>query len=290
MPPDLTAAQSALLAWGEEHLRDLPWRATRDPWAILVAEVMLGQTQVERVIPRWTAFLERWPTVRELAATPLSDLLTFWQGLGYPRRAARLHQAATDMADLGGSVPGTLEALLQLPGVGAYTARAVLAFAHEEDVGVVDTNIARVLARHRGVRLTPSGAQLAADAWVPAGAGWAWNQTLMDLGATVCRPVPRCSACPLAPTCTWSTAGRPEPDPAEGSAGVSRRQAPYEGSDRQARGRILAALGAGPLPAPELAAVIGSVGARDASKAVTLAEGLVADGLVRRDGDRYALG
>ncbi len=289
MPPDLTDEQRVLLAWGEEHLRDLPWRATRDPWAILVAEVMLGQTQVDRVIPRWRAFMARWPTVGDLAASPLSDVLTFWQGLGYPRRAARLHQAAALMVERDGSVPDTLDELLRLPGVGAYTARAVLAFAYEADVGVVDTNIARVIARHRGSRLTPAAAQVAADGWVPTGAGWAWNQTLMDVGATLCRPVPRCGTCPLARACAWSTAGRPEPDPAAGSAGVSRRQARYEGSDRQARGRILAALGAGPLPADEVAAVLGWVG-EDAARAVTLAEGLVADGLVRRAGDEYALG
>ena len=131
---------------------------------------------------------------------------------------------------------------MALPGIGPYTARAVLAFAFERDVAVVDTNIARVLARTAGERLTPKRAQATADDVVPAGHGWIWNQVIMDLGATVCRPTPRCGGCPIAASCRWHAAGHPDPDPAVGSAGVSTRQAPFDGSDRQARGRVLAAL------------------------------------------------
>ena len=232
------------------RLRDLPWRRVRDPWAILVAEVMLQQTQTLRVIPKWEAFLAAFPTPAACADAPLGDVLRLWQGLGYPRRARNLHLAAQSIAaDHDGAVPDRLETLLALPGVGGYTARAVLAFAYERDVAVVDTNIARVLARTAGTRLTPKGAQAAADALVPRGEGWAWNQVLMDLGATICRPTPICDACPIVSTCSWQRNGRPAPDPAIGSAGVSGKQARFEGSDRQARGKVLAALVDGAAPA-----------------------------------------
>jgi A/G-specific adenine glycosylase len=151
----------------------------------------------------------------------------------------------------GGRVPDRLDELLALPGIGPYTARAVLAFAYERDVAVVDTNIARVLARVTGERLTPRRVQAVADALVPVGDGWAWNQVLMDLGATVCRPAPRCHDCPLPADCAWHAAGLPEPDPAVGSAGVSTRQAPYDGSDRQARGAVLRALTDGSRPSDQ---------------------------------------
>ena len=145
----------AVLAWGAASMRDLPWRAERDPWRILVAEVMLQQTQVDRVIPKWTAFLEAFPTPAACAEASLGDLLRLWQGLGYPRRARNLQAAAVVAVDRhGGQLPDDLEALLALPGIGPYTARAVLAFAFERDVAVVDTNIARILARTAGKRLS----------------------------------------------------------------------------------------------------------------------------------------
>ena len=233
----------AVLAWGMPRLRDLPWRRVRDPWAILVAEVMLQQTQAPRVVPKWEAFLVSFPTPRACADAPLGDVLRLWHGLGYPRRARNLHLAAQEIVDRhGGVVPDALDELLALPGVGAYTARAVLAFAYEQDVAVADTNIGRVLARTGGARLTTKGAQAAADALVPRGEGWAWNQILMDLGATICRPTPICAECPVESTCRWRQQGWPSPDPAVGSAGVSGKQSRFEGSDRQARGRVLAAL------------------------------------------------
>jgi A/G-specific adenine glycosylase len=259
-----------LLAWGLARLRDLPWRQTRDPWRVLVAEVMLQQTQAERVIPRWHVFGASYPTPAALAEAALGDVLRAWQGLGYPRRARNLHDAASLIVERhGGAVPDELDQLLALPGVGRYTARAVLVFAFERDEAVVDTNIARVLARTAGRRLTPNEVQRLADSWVPAGDGWAWNQVLMDLGATLCRPVPRCGGCPIAASCAWSRAGCPDPDPATGSAGVSGRQRRFEGSARQARGRLLRALAAGPAPA-------------DAFPPDVVA-GLVADRLVEHD-------
>jgi A/G-specific adenine glycosylase len=262
----------AVLAWGVPQLRDLPWRAVRDPWSILVAEVMLQQTQAERVIPKWTAFLDAYPNPATCAAASLGEVLRLWQGLGYPRRARNLHTAAEMIVERhDGRLPGDLAALLELPGVGPYTARAVLAFSFERDVAVVDTNIARVLARTVGERLTPKRAQAVADESVPDGHGWIWNQVIMDLGASVCRPTPRCETCPLAGSCSWHRAGRPEPDPAVGSAGVSTRQAPFDGSDRQARGIVLATLHDRPRSASEF----------DARILLTL----ISDGLVElRDG------
>ncbi|HUS43781.1 MAG TPA: A/G-specific adenine glycosylase [Ilumatobacteraceae bacterium] len=266
----------AVLAWGAPQLRDLPWRAERDPWRILVAEVMLQQTQADRVIPKWLAFLSEYPDAARCASASLGDVLRLWQGLGYPRRARNLRSAAEVIVERhGGQLPDDLDALLALPGIGPYTARAVLAFAFERDVAVVDTNIARVLARTTGERLTPKVAQTVADELVPVGDGWLWNQVLMDLGATLCRPTPHCDECPAAPTCRWNTDGRPDPDPAIRSAAVSTRQARFEGSDRQARGRLLRALQDGSRPVQEFDARI-------------LAS-LLDDGLVAVDADRVGL-
>jgi A/G-specific adenine glycosylase len=242
----------AVLGWGVPTMRDLPWRAERDPWRILVSEVMLQQTQVDRVIPKWNAFLTAFPTPADCAAASLGDLLRLWQGLGYPRRARNLQAAAVAVVERhGGQLPDDFDDLLALPGIGPYTARAVLAFAFERDVAVVDTNIARILARTAGERLTPKRAQARADEAVPSGQGWVWNQVLMDLGATLCRPTPKCEVCPLATSCVWHVAGHLDPDPATGSAGVSGKQARFEGSDRQARGKVLAAVGVSARPAAE---------------------------------------
>ena len=247
------AASSRVLSWGRARLRDLPWRRTRDPWAVLVSEVMLQQTQVDRVVPRWFAFLEAYPTPAACALASLGDVLRLWQGLGYPRRARNLHAAAQRIVDLG-AFPCTLDGLLELPGVGPYTARALLAFAFETEAAVVDTNIARVLARVAGRQLTGREVQAAADAAVPGEQVWAWNQCVMDLGAVLCRPLsPGCERCPLATDCAYHGVGA---DPAPGSAGVSGRQSRFEGSDRQGRGRLMKALGDGPVAVDRLAAVM----------------------------------
>jgi A/G-specific adenine glycosylase len=239
----------AVLAWGAADLRDLPWRRERDPWRILVAEVMLQQTRADRVVPKWNEFLTWFPTPAACAQATLAEVLRLWQGLGYPRRARNLRDAALLVVERHeGRLPDDLDALLALPGIGPYTARAVLAFAFERDVAVVDTNIARVLARAGGERLTPKQAQAAADALVPSAHGWVWNQVFMDLGASLCRPVPKCDGCPVGATCRWHLGGCAAPDPAVGSAGVSGRQAKFEGSDRQARGAVLRAIHSGPAP------------------------------------------
>src|SRR5438045_5789350 len=196
---------------------------------------MLQQTQVPRVLPRYGAFLDQFPTAVACAAAPLGDVVRAWEGLGYNRRAVNLHRAAGRIAHHG--FPDTLAGLLALPGVGPYTARAVLAYAYEADAAVVDTNVARILARFGGHRLTAKESQAAADAFAPPGEAWAWNQAIIDLGAQRCRPrAPRCDGCPLARWCRWHGAGRPVPDPAVGSAHVSSGQSPFDGSDRQGRG------------------------------------------------------
>ena len=248
----------------------------RDPWAIHVSEVMLQQTQVSRVEPLFAAFLERFPTVTSCAAAPVGAVIERWHGLGYNRRAVHLHRCAVEVTTRhGGVYPPTIAELRALPGIGPYTARAILAFAFEQDVGVVDTNAARVLARWAGRRLTASGVQRAADEAVPDGEGWAWNQAMLDLGATICRPGrPRCEKCPVTEVCAWRGEGD---DPAVGSAGVSGGQSRFAGSDRQGRGRLVAALRTGPVAESELATVMGWP--HDEDRARRVAAGVVADGL-----------
>jgi len=208
--------QDALLDWYATNGRDLPWRHTRDPYAILVSEVMLQQTQVERVIPRWLAWLERWPTAAALAAASPGDVIRAWQGLGYNRRALNLHRAARAIAD-----HGWPDDLTELPGVGAYTAAAVQSFAHGEAVLPVDTNVRRIQER-TGRAFGPE-----------------CGQALMDLGATVCLArVPRCGVCPLAGGCP-SRGRRYEP---------LRKQSRFEGSFRQRRAALLRLVAEEPAP------------------------------------------
>ena len=280
--------QRALLEWGSSQRRDLPWRHTRDPWLVLVSEVMLQQTQADRVVPYFAAFTERWPTPERCAQAALSDVLAAWQGLGYPRRARNLWRAATVITERHeGRIPVELNDLLALPGVGPYTARAVQAFAFGIDTGVVDTNVGRILARWLGRRLTPAEAQRIADELVPIAEGWAWNQAMMDLGAQICtKRNPDCCRCPVRPWCSWAESDAP--DPADRSAGVSTRQGPYEGSDRQARGRLLAALGARVIKRADVAQAMGLE--RDEGRAQRLVEELTAEGLISETGDQLRLG
>jgi A/G-specific adenine glycosylase len=282
--PEASLNPGALLAWFEEHRRDLPWRRTRDPWAVLVSEVMLQQTQAARVIPKWHAFLERFPDPAACAAAPAGDVIAAWAGLGYNRRGLALHRCAQAVvAEHGGRLPDDLPALLALPGIGPYTARAVLAFAYEREVAVLDTHVARIVARQAGRRLTAKEAQAAADGVVPVGEGWGWNQAVLDLGAMVCRSrSPRCDACPVRSTCAWHGEG---PDPAVGSAAVSTPQSRFEGSDRQGRGRLVDALRVGPVR--DVAAATGWPD--DPERAERVAQTLVADGLAVRVGPELRL-
>ncbi len=255
---------------------------------MLVSELMLQQTQVARVVPRYQAFLAQFPTPPACAASAVGEVVRAWAGLGYNRRAVHLHATAVSVVErFDGVLPAGLDELRALPGVGPYTARAVLAFAHEADVGVLDTNAARVLARAvAGRPLAPAEAQTLADSVVPAGRGWAWNQAVLDLGATVCtRRRPRCGDCPLAPkgACAWALAGHPGPDPADGSAGVGGIQSTFAGSDRQGRGRLVDALRTGPVAPGSLADACGWP--EDPARASRVAASLVADGLAVFAGD-----
>jgi A/G-specific adenine glycosylase len=217
MPAPYSAVvEELLLAWFREHGRDLPWRRTRDPYAILVSEVMAQQTQMERVLPRWLAWLDRWPTVESLAVAPVGDVIREWQGLGYNRRAIALHRAAQQVA-----AHGWPDDLTELPGVGRYTADAVACFAFGRDVLPVDVNVRRVSERTGHVFSSAAA------------------QALMDLGKGVCLArVPRCAVCPLAASCP-SRGQRFEP---------LRRQGPFEGSFRQRRADTLRAVLAGSQP------------------------------------------
>jgi len=212
--------EAALLAWFDANGRDLPWRRTHDPYAILVSEVMLQQTQVERVIPRYCEWLERWPTVEALAATPIAGIIRAWQGLGYNRRGVNLHRAAQHVAE-----HGWPEDLTELPGVGPYTAAAVSSFAFGRPTLPVDTNVRRVQER-TGHDFSPVA-----------------GQALMDLGATVCLArIPRCGVCPLAAGCA-SRGRRYEP---------LRKQSRFEGSFRQRRAGTLRLVSAAKQPLAEL--------------------------------------
>jgi A/G-specific adenine glycosylase len=243
-----------LLQWYEREKRDLPWRRTRDPYAILVSEVMLQQTQVARVVPRYEAWLARWPTVQALAAASLEEVLREWVGLGYNRRAVRLWEAARVVARDGW--PPRLE---DLPAVGPYTAAAVGSFAFGRDEVAVDTNARRVFARF-GAPLAP-----------PPGRAAEFNQATMELGATVCTArSPRCGACPLRDGCDG-------PGPV---APRRRGSGRFEDSNRWVRGRVVAALAAGEgMPhdvAPE--------------RLERALQGLLRDGLIRRTAAGFALG
>ncbi len=244
-PPSHGALHARVTEWFSDEARDLPWRDPAcTPWGIFVSEIMLQQTPVVRVLPVWHDWLQRWPAPADLAAEPSGAAVRHWGRLGYPRRALRLHAAASAMvADHDGEVPTTHDELLALPGVGAYTAAAVAAFAFGRRETVVDTNIRRVHARLVGGKALPAPALTAAEmkravALMPGDArsSVAWNAAVMELGAVVCTArAPRCVACPVLDACAWVAAGRPAPDY------VPKGQA-WAGTDRQVRGAIVAVL------------------------------------------------
>lgn len=284
-----SALVAALIRWFDVHERPLPWRAST-PWGVLVSEFMLQQTPVDRVRPAWAQWLERWPEPESLAQARVADALRAWGRLGYPRRARWLHQSAVAITErFDGDVPADYEALRTLPGVGDYTASAVLAFAFDRRAVVLDTNVRRVLARavdglaQPTAHITAAERERAEALWPAAHRRSArWSAAVMEFGALVCTARnPACGTCPVRRTCAWDLAGRPAP------AAPARRQKEYEGSDRQARGRVLAALreAPGPLPARGVEACWPDDAQRDRALAALIADGLVV-ALPRR---RYAL-
>jgi A/G-specific adenine glycosylase len=247
----------ALLDWYERARRPLPWRATRDPYAILVSEVMLQQTQAARVVPYYERFLARFPDPPALARAPAAEVLEAWSGLGYNRRALALQRAAAHVAARGWPAD-----LRELPGVGPYTAAAVGSFAWDRPVAAVDTNVRRVLTRHDAAERSPRALADRAGELLGSRPAAVFNQATMELGATVCTPRrPRCGACPVAPTCRWTGEDRPP----------RRRSGPrFEETDRWLRGRLVAAALAGEPPPPGV----------DAGRMARVVAGLERDGLL----------
>jgi A/G-specific adenine glycosylase len=265
--------------------RDLPWLTDPRPWAVLVSEVMLQQTSTARVIQPWTRFLEQFPTPDACATAPLAHVLVAWSGLGYPRRAKSLHEAARTICDeFGGQVPRDVDELRRLPGVGEYTANAVASFAYRRHVAILDTNVGRVLARALANEpLRTSDARALAQELLPRSGASVFNQAMMDLGAQFCRATPRCDECPVARSCAWRRCGGVDPAPL--SAGVSRPQAPFAGSNRQLRGRVLRALHEGPRAKTSLVSDLGV----ECARADIVLESLVRDGLVTKKSRAYSL-
>ena len=293
--------QQKLIDWFRAHGRDLPWRRTRDPYHILVSEIMLQQTQVDRVLPKYRAFLERFPTLEDLANAPAGDVIRAWAGLGYNRRALNLQRTAQAViGEHDGRFPETPEELQRLPGIGPYTAGAVACFAFERDVAFMDTNIRRVVQRvfagTDGEEPTASECallHLAREA-VPAGNGYLWNQAIMELGALVCTATrPRCGICPLRTDCKayqrWKQADeqvfRIPAARQPGARAVAERRTPYLASNRYFRGRIVSVLRELPAGAALKLAELGPLVKDDWTEAehgwlARVVEGLAADGLI----------
>lgn len=288
-----STALARIVRWYRGEARSLPWRGARvTPWGVMVSEFMLQQTPVDRVLPVYAAWMQRWPTPADLAASSPGDAVRAWGRLGYPRRALRLHASASECVTThGGKVPSDVASLRTLPGVGEYTAAAIAAFAYEQRCAVLDTNVRRVHARwldgdafprsssptvgerSRALDLLPRDAARAAEASI----------AVMEFGAVVCTArAPACGACPIADACAWVAAGSPAWD------GPPRRGQSYAGTDRQCRGALLAVLREqhAPVPLTELVAAW----PLDAAQRMRALDGLVADGLVEPlDDDRYAL-
>ncbi|MFC0626932.1 A/G-specific adenine glycosylase [Kribbella deserti] len=270
-----------ILSWYDANARVLPWREPdAGAWAVMVSEFMLQQTPVVRVLPVYAIWMDRWPTPKALAAEPPGEAVRAWGRLGYPRRALRLHAAARAITDNhGGEVPNDHADLLALPGVGTYTAAAIASFAFGQRHAVVDTNVRRVFARALGGDAQPSISPTAADLRraeqaMPLDAATAakWAVATMELGALICTArTPKCGHCPIVERCAWTLAGRPAYD------GPPRKGQTYDGTDRQARGRLLAVLrdSAGPVGKARLDRAWPDVAQRERAL-----DGLVADGLV----------
>jgi A/G-specific adenine glycosylase len=294
LPPE---ARAAVLTWFGERGRALSFRATRDPYEILVSEVMAQQTQISRVVEAWSRFLERFPTVRALADATPADVVRAWQGMGYDRRALNLRRAARAIVDEhGGAVPSDIDALERLPGIGPYTARAVASIAFGAPVGAVDTNVRRVLGRAlAGLdagAVPPDRLQTMADASVDPDRPGDWTHAVMDIGATLCRPsVPACDACPLRPWCRFASeaaqtaasgpafdrAHRRPPDPSL----ASPARAPFATTTRWLRGRIVDRLRAA--SGADWSKVGAPIGDHDRAAVRAALGALARDGLIELD-------
>ena len=287
---ELARLRRALGRWYRTNGRhNLPWRLTRDPYAVLVSEVMLQQTQVERVRPRYEAWLERWPTAASLAEAPAAAVIREWSGLGYNRRAVNLQRAAREALARFGRIPLDEAKLASLPGVGPYTAAAVACFAGGHRTAALDTNVARVVARAllgEPAARAPYGPELreAATAWLPARGARDHQLAVMDLGAMVCKAsAPACEVCPLARGCAWLAAGRPAARPAIQKGTVE----PFESTARFARGRIVAMLAeGGALPAEAIAEGLPEEHREAGGRYL---EALARDGIVALRGGRWGL-
>ena len=270
--------QDDLIAWFDAAARDLPWRRDTSPWSVMVSEFMLQQTPVSRVLPVFDAWMRRWPTPAALAAASPGEAVREWGRLGYPRRALRLHAAATAIVERhGGAVPSEREALLALPGVGDYTASAIASFAFGGRHPVLDTNVRRVFARVVEGVAFPSPSVTAAEralaeSLMPGDDAHRWAAATMELGAVICTArAPRCGDCPVADRCRWRAAGYPEHD------GPPRRGQAWAGTDRQVRGRLMAVLreADGPVPRDALDAAWDDPDQRDRCLHTLVVDGLV---------------
>ena len=278
-----------MIDWFERSARDLPWRRDVSPWAVMVSEFMLQQTPVARVLPVYQVWIDRWPTPAALAAEPSGEAVRAWGRLGYPRRALRLHAAATAIvraARRRGARPRP-DDLLALPGVAEYTAAAITSFAHRGRAVVMDTNVRRVFARVvSGVQFPATGVTAAeralATSLMPLERADVWAAATMELGALICTArSPACTACPVATLCRWRAAGHPAHD------GPARRGQSWEGTDRQCRGRLMAVLRDASEPVPKTALDLAWPDAQQRERAL---DGLVADGLVEPvDDDAFSL-
>ncbi|MFE1767781.1 A/G-specific adenine glycosylase [Streptomyces angustmyceticus] len=288
---DGTALHGPVTDWFDEHARDLPWRRPEaGAWGVMVSEFMLQQTPVSRVLPVYEQWLARWPRPADLAAEAPGEAVRAWGRLGYPRRALRLHAAASAIQERhGGDVPREHGQLLALPGVGEYTAAAVASFAYGQRHAVLDTNVRRVFARAVAGRQFPPNATTAAERklarqLLPEDEQLAarWAAATMELGALLCTArAPECGRCPIAAQCAWRRAGSPAHD------GPARRTQTYAGTDRQVRGKLLAVLREAVSPVPQQA--LDAVWDEPVQRARAL-DGLVSDGLVEPlGGGRYRL-
>lgn len=275
-------ARRALLDWYRPRRHAYPWRASTDPYGVLVSEVMLQQTGVSRVVASYAAFIRRFPTVVSLSEAPRSEVLRAWEGLGYNRRAVALSKAARAIvSDHGGGVPASPRTLAGLPGIGPYSAAAIASVAYGAQVAAVDTSARRVIARAllgaEPAEVSPARVRETAAEWLSPGDPGAWNQAVMDLGREMCRPVPRCSDCPLQEACRFRKAGRRT---RPGGPGRQAPSAPFGGSSRQVRGRVVAVLRREPSSTlGRISELIAQPVTRVAAVVVTLA----ADGLVEGD-------